>query len=166
MRSKKLILVVLLSLGAAVAAHAQYPRAFGIRGGYGFEASYQHFVSDPHFLEFDLGYDMRGNGGFKLSTLYNFVIARPDWTRAGYWTWYLGLGATLGYLYNDILDDSYGRGFMIAACAGAGVEYCLFNHLGISLDVRPSFGYHVGAKSFYGTKLLGLIPCLGVRYVF
>ena len=166
MRSKRLLLVILLALGFAVAAHAQYPRAFGIRGGYGFEASYQHFLGDPHFLEVDLGYDLRGQGGFRLTGLYNLVIARPDWTAEGYWTWYIGLGASMGYLYNDIVEADSKRGFMVAGCAAVGVEYCLWDHLGISLDIRPTYGYHIGAKHAYGSKLLWLIPALGVRYVF
>lgn len=166
MLSKRFFLVILLALGFAVAAHAQYPRAFGVRGGYGFEASYQHFVSDPHFLEVDLGYDMRGQGGFRLTGLYNLVIARPSWGSISYWTWYLGFGGSMGFLYNDVYSDVSKRGFMIAGCADLGVECCLWDHLGISLDIRPTYGYHFGEKSAYGKKLMWLIPALGVRYVF
>ena len=50
---KKIILVAALVLGFAAAAAAQ-PRALGLRGGYGVEASYQHTLGS-NFVEADLG---------------------------------------------------------------------------------------------------------------
>ena len=68
---KKIILVAAMVLGFAVAAVAQ-PRAVGLRGGWGVEASYQHSFGE-NFLQADLGLNTfnslhdkstRGEGGF------------------------------------------------------------------------------------------------------
>ena len=63
---KKIILLAALMLGLAVAASAQ-PRAIGLRGGYGIEASYQHTLSKTNFVQADLGFTA---GGFNMTATY------------------------------------------------------------------------------------------------
>lgn len=164
MRSKRLILIILMALGFAATASAQYPRAFGIRGGYGLEVSYQHFLGDPHFLEVDLGLDLVGERGFKVTGSYDFVIARPNITRGGDWSIYLGPGLSAGYVYNKDAEDA---SFMVAGCLVLGMEFAPWRHFGISLDFRPMYGWDFGGKKPYlGGLYSGLIPSLGVRFLF
>lgn len=165
MRSKRFILIILLALGLAATASAQYPRAFGLRGGYTLEASYQHFLGDPHFLEVDLGLDLVGQRGFRLAGTYNLVLARPSWA-GGDWTWYLGPGVVAGYVYHH--KDAEHAGVAVAACAQLGVEYAPFKHLGISLDIRPMYGWHFKEKQAYMAGGIGymLIPNLAIRFLF
>ena len=56
---KKALIVIAAVFGFAMVASAQ-PKAIGGRLGYGLEASYQHFLGNPNFLEVNLGLDMFG----------------------------------------------------------------------------------------------------------
>ena len=68
---KKIILVAALVLGFAAAAVAQ-PRAVGLRGGWGVEASYQHTLG-ANFIQADLG--LVGHGITATAT-YNWMLAQ------------------------------------------------------------------------------------------
>ena len=158
---KKTILILLLA-GLGLVAAAQ-PRAIGLRGGYGLELSYQHALDWPHFVEVDLGLDLVGDNGFRATATYNIVVAQPDWTSVGEWTWYVGPGASLGYV-SELGTDRVN--VMAAAVVQVGCEYSPTEHLGLSLDMRPMFGFHFGTGKFYSGGMLGLIPTLGVRFKF
>ena len=88
---KKIILVAALVLGFAAAAAAQ-PRAVGLRGGYGVEATYQHTLG-ANFLEANLG--LGGFNGLNVAATYNWMIAQPNWTDRGEWGVYAGPGAAV-----------------------------------------------------------------------
>ena len=157
---KKTILILLLAgLGLCTAAQ---PRAIGLRGGYGLELSYQHALDWPHFVEADLGLDLAGNKGFRTTVTYNIVIAEPSWG-GGDWLWYVGPGVGMGYLYENKTDR---MDVMLAGVVQFGCEYSPTEHLGLSADLRPMFGYHFGTGKFYQGGLLGFIPTLGIRFKF
>ena len=152
---KKIILVAALVLGFAVAASAQ-PRAIGLRGGWGAEASYQHsFGAD--FLQADLG--LNTFDSIHGSVVYNFMIAQPSWTSRGEWGFYAGPGAAVGMKLGNSETDGY---FHVAAAGMVGLEYTFWFPLQLSIDVRPQLGYAFGANAFYW----GVMPSLGVRYRF
>ena len=153
---KKIILVAALVLGFAVAASAQ-PRAIGLRGGWGVEASYQHsFGAD--FLQADLG--LNTFDSVHGSVVYNFMIAQPSWTSRGEWGFYAGPAVKMGYLW---------VGGYLAVGAQVGLEYNFDFPLQVSLDIRPAVGVAMegGSCSIYGAEaILGSIPCLSLRYRF
>ena len=161
---KRLIIILLALFSLSVCLSNAQPRSVGLRGLYGFDVSYQHYLPEPAFLQVDLGVDSAGQSGYKVMGTYNWVIARPSWATKGEWTWYCGPGATMGYVVDDVGGD--GLGFMVGFVAMLGLEYALPNHLAFSVDVDPQFGYHAGDDSFYHAGLMGLIPSLAIRYKF
>ena len=157
---KKTIIIIAVMLGFAFAASAQ-PKAIGGRLGYGIEASYQHTLGAPHFLELNAGIFGLNHVGFRFTGLYNFVFAQPNWTPRGSWAWYAGPGVSLGTAhYNDK------NGQFFAGIAGQlGLEYEFWFPLQLSVDLRPQFGFCDGA--FYvGGVTYGFVPTLSVRYAF
>ena len=79
---KKALLIIASVLGFAAVASAQ-PKAIGGRLGYGIEASYQHYLGNPNFLEVDAGLLVYGGeAGFQATGTYNFTFAQP--THSGY----------------------------------------------------------------------------------
>lgn len=173
-------------IGISATAAAQ-PRAVGIRvGATGFEASYEHNLG-KNFVEAELGADFGSAGlpGFKVSSLYNIVFARPAWTDRGTWAMYAGPGLSLGYVsdrvhWNADIDGqkfrtySIERGFMFSFAVQAGLEYTFWFPLQLSVDIRPYFGLHVSDRSwsgmnktgFYNHGMLGFVPTISARYRF
>lgn len=157
---KKTILIIAAVLGFAVAASAQ-PKAIGGRFGYsGLNASYEHYLGNPNFLEVEAGIDFYGSKvGFNATALYNWTFAQPDWSSRGDWGWYAGPGISLGSTYfND------GTNFFFGICGQVGLEYTFWFPLQLSVDVRPTFGFCDG--DFWKNGLYGFAPCLSVRYAF
>ena len=150
---KKIILVAALVLGFAAVAAAQ-PRAVGLRGGYGIEATYQHTMGE-NFLEANLG--LGGFNSLNVAATYNWMLAQPDWTDRGEWGVYAGPGAALGLVFGNP------GAFNIAAAGQVGLEYTFWFPLQLSLDIRPALGFSTGDKPFY---FGGFYPSLGVRYKF
>jgi hypothetical protein len=148
---KKIILMAVAVLGFAVAGAAQ-PRAVGIRGGYGLEASYQHTLGE-NFIEADLG--LYTFTAVNLGATYNWMIAQPQWTDRGEWGVYAGPGANLGLGLNGW--------FNVAVCGQVGLEYTFWFPLQLSVDIRPSLGFSTGDEPLY---FGGFYPCIGVRYKF
>ena len=157
---KKTIIIIAVMLGFAFAASAQ-PKAIGGRLGYGIEASYQHTLGAPHFLELNAGIFGINHVGFRFTGLYNFVFAQPNWTPRGSWAWYAGPGVSLGTAhYNDK------NGQFFAGIAGQlGLEYEFWFPLQLSVDLRPQFGFCDGAFYMDGVTY-GFVPTLSVRYAF
>ena len=71
---KKVVLFAIALLGCAVMATAQ-PKAIGGRLGWGLGASYEHYLGEPHFLEFDAEMFNVDNIGFRLDGIYNCFSA-------------------------------------------------------------------------------------------
>ena len=149
---KKVIILAAVVLWFTVPSFAQ-PRAVGLRGGYGIEASYQHALGS-NFIQADLG--LVGDGITATGT-YNWMIASPQWTDRGDWGIYAGPGAAIG-LYN--------KSFCAAVCGQVGLEYTFWFPLQLSVDLRPQIGFWAGnnASGFYG--LHSFYPTFAVRYRF
>lgn len=156
---KKIIILAALMLGIAVAASAQ-PKAIGGRLGYGLEASYEHYIGNPNFLEVDAGIIGTTHAGFRLTGTYNWVIAQPNWTSRGNWSFYAGPGLTMGSAYTN--DSNH---FLFGFLGQAGLEYQFWFPLQLSADLRPTFGVCDG-ELYEDGIVYGLIPTLSVRYVF
>ena len=152
---KKIILIAAMVLGFAVAAAAQ-PRAVGIRGGYGIEATYQHTLG-TNFLEANLG--LNGFNALNFAATYNWMLAQPQWTDRGEWGVYAGPGAAVGLGFGPVSS------FNLAACGQVGLEYTFWFPLQLSLDIRPQLGF-VTAGGHGGFYFGGWCPALGVRYRF
>lgn len=153
---KRLLLLVLALVAGATIASAQ-PRALGIRAGWGTDVDYEHTIVNDNFMEFTLGMGF-GLGEtltpyLSAAALYNFMIARPDWTPRGTWGFYAGPGAgvffTRDWAAGGIVGD-------------IGLEFTFWFPLQLSLDVRPALMFGNG-----GIRT-DLIPnfALGVRYAF
>lgn len=154
---KKFFLVMVAVLCVSAAAIAQ-PRAVGIRGGYGIEASYQHTLGDK-FVQADLGLT---SGGINLAGTYNWMIAKPKWTSKGEWGFYAGPGASIGSVVDSV--NGYYYAFHVAVAGMVGLEYTFWFPLQLSVDIRPQIGLGFGPKvGFHGT---GLWPAFSARYKF
>ena len=155
---KRLIITVIFALLALV-ADAQ-PRALGVRAGLEYQASYQHTLSERgHFLEVDLGYQLISTT-VNVACAYDFIVARPKWTKKGQWGVYVGPAVKAGFA---------GVGYCVSAGAQIGLEYTFEFPLQISIDTRPAVGVAVINRraSFYGGESsLGGVPCLSIRYRF
>lgn len=152
----KRIIITAICVLYALTAFAQ-PRALGVRLGTEFQLSYEHEVGTD-FVEVDLGYELIGL--VNVAGAYNFMIAKPEWTRKGSWGFYAGPAAKVG---------GAGVGYYLALGAQAGLEYSFEFPLQISIDVRPTIGaaFVSGTVSFYGGgAIFGGLPCLSVRYRF
>lgn len=151
---KKIILVAALVLGFAAVASAQ-PRAVGLRGGWGVEASYQHTLG-ANFVEAELG--LVGNG-LNVAGTYNWMIAQPQWTSRGEWGVYAGPGVALGLGFGQV-------GYFNVGIAGQiGLEYTFWFPLQLSVDIRPQLGL-VSSQGMSAFGIWGWYPSLGVRYRF
>ena len=162
---KKLIVIVALMLGIAVAASAQ-PRALGLRGGgWVSELSYQHSLGE-NFIEADLGWWY--SGGVNIAAAYDFSIAP-----LGPFNFYAGPAAEL-YTYNYVNGDgNNAMGLQVGVGAQIGLEYDFLTDLDVplvlSLDLRPMahfylLGHYEPAVDYY--KYFGWGVALGVRYIF
>ena len=157
---KKTIIIIAVMLGFAFAASAQ-PKAIGGRLGYGIEASYQHTLGAPHFLELNAGIFGLNHVGFRFTGLYNFVFAQPNWTPRGSWAWYAGPGVSLGTAH---YNDKNGRFF--AGIAGqVGLEYEFWFPLQLSVDRRPQSGNSNG-KFYMDAVTYAILPTPSVRHAF
>lgn len=151
---KKTLIIIAAILGFAVAASAQ-PKAIGGRfGATGLEASYQHYLGNPNFLEVDLGFYMFN--GFNATGTYNWTFAQPNWSSRGEWGWYAGPGINLGV---------YDSNFFIGAVGQVGLEYTFWFPLQLSVDLRPTIGVYDG-EFFTDGLAYGFIPSFSVRYAF
>ena len=127
---KKVVLIVALMLGLAVAASAQ-PRAIGLRlGPWSSELSYQHGIGS-NFLEADLG--LWYAGGLDVALAYDFNVAP-----VGPFNFYVGPAAEF-QLYNYV--NSEGNNALatnVGIGAQLGLEYTFSEiPLQLSLDWRP-----------------------------
>lgn len=174
----------LLALSCPKAKAQSLPRAIGVRGGPNAELSYQHTVGEISFIELDLGIDYFHTIGYRATCNYDFLFARPEWTR-GDWGFYAGPGLSLGFVDDKVpIETPVGiaevgdMGFMLGAALQIGMEYTFWFPLQIALDIRPIIGFHIndgiiyegeryGSKfDFYHNGIWQLIPSLSLRYRF
>ncbi|MBO6248015.1 MAG: hypothetical protein J6N54_04290 [Bacteroidales bacterium] len=156
---KRLLSVAVALMALAFVAAAQ-PKAVGLRfGNYGVDVSYENYSGDNDFLEFELGLDsMFSTSAFHLDGIYNFMIARPDWTVEGQWGFYVGPGASVA-----VWDNGKDENVVYAGLLGnVGLEYIFDFPLQLSLSLRPRFMFGDGKIRRNGLLTLGL----GVRYMF
>ena len=162
---KKIILIAALALGFAVAATAENPiekkfggktRALGLRGGYGFELSYQHSLGE-NFVEADLG--LWGFNTLNAVATYNWMLAQPQWTSRGDWGFYAGPGVAVGFDFNSAT-----AGLNVGAVGQIGLEYTFWFPLQLSIDIRPQLGVHIGNGDLFHVS--GFYPTLAARYRF
>ena len=162
---KKIILIAALALGFAVAATAGNPiekkfggktRALGLRGGYGFELSYQHSLGE-NFVEADLG--LWGFNTLNAVATYNWMLAQPQWTSRGDWGFYAGPGVAVGFDFNSAT-----AGLNVGAVGQIGLEYTFWFPLQLSIDIRPQLGVHIGNGDLFHVS--GFYPTLAARYRF
>ena len=143
---KKFIAIIVALFCFATVSFAQ-PKAIGVRGTFGAELSYQHYVGGANFLEFDLGLF---NHFLSSAVVYDFNLVN------------LGENASIyggpGAFFSIHPDGSY----IYAGLVGQiGIQYNFPTiPLQISLDWRPQFDFVHG---FYG-QYNG--AGLGIRYRF
>lgn len=138
---KKLFFAAIILLLSSYFTKAQVAdHAIGLRigGGYGFgtEISYQHGLSSPNRLEFDLGF--RNNNdfdGWGLTGLYEWV-----WKIDNGFNWYAGPGAKIGSWNSEEPYDSVNDGFFLAAAGTCGIEYVFPIGIQLAIDARPELG--------------------------
>ncbi len=157
MRRFLTIVAGLIALGLVASAQ---PKAVGVRvGNYGVDVSYENYAGDLNFREFELGLDaMFSTSAFHLDGVYNFMIARPDWTVEGQWGFYLGPGASVA-----VWDNGKDENVVYAGLLGnVGLEYIFDFPLQMSISLRPRLMLGDGKIRQNGLLTLGL----GFRYMF
>lgn len=156
---KKIIIIVALALGFAVAASAQ-PRAIGVNLGYGIDLSYQHTLGQNNMI--DLNVSFPAFSGVGASCTYDWINpfnTQIPWNNKGHWDWEMGVGAAAGFIFAP--------GWWAGAAGHVGVSYDFWFPLQLSVDWRPTIGAagSDGYAGFYGAGLYTGIS-LGVRYRF
>lgn len=163
---KRVLLILAAVLGLSVAASAQ-SKAVGARLGTGLEASYQHWVGDPNFIEITAGMNFINALTFRATGTYNWMLWEPDWTPRGNWGVYAGPGATLGSAAYEKEDKSIGVTAMYGIVGQLGLEYTFWFPLQLSVDLRPIlFGYNGNFFSDCSNPVNILIPTISARYAF
>ena len=150
---KKAFVIILSALVFTVAASAQ-PKALGLRGGWGANLSYEHYLGGENFLEVDGGLWGVKAIDFCANVSYNFMIARPNWTPRGEWGFYVGPGVSVNTWY----DAENHRAINVGLFAQIGLEYTFWFPLNLSLDIRPGWGFLERRPVYY--------PALAIRYAF
>jgi|GEM_PF-152227 len=126
----------------SISSFAQ-PRAIGLRGGYYYEASYQHSFGEKMFLELDLGTSLGVDGkkhfsSISLTPTLNFSIAKPNWTSKGEWEFYAGPSITIGQHFGyKLLGQRAGNHTFFGLGGMFGLSYTFWFPLQLSVDVRP-----------------------------
>lgn len=160
---KRILLVLVVTLGVVVAINAQ-PRAIGIRGGYGFEASYQHSMGDRNMLSIDAGLNFPF--GLNAAATYDWIFPM-SWTSKGEFNFYAGPGLTAGFNVWEGYDGNHSYGYVGIAGRG-GLEYQFWFPLQLSVDYRPAIAFALGdngsSSSFYGGALYSF--AFSARYLF
>lgn len=158
---KKIIIIVALALGFAVAASAQ-PRAIGVNLGYGIDFSYQHTLGTANMV--DLSVNVPGFSGIGATCTYDWLNpfgTQIPWNNKGQWDWEMGVGAGAGFIWGA-------NGWYAGVAGHVGVSYDFWFPLQLSLDWRPCVGPYGAKDAGIGFNLGGLYTgiTLGVRYRF
>ncbi|MCF0163723.1 MAG: hypothetical protein HUJ92_00460, partial [Bacteroidales bacterium] len=141
----------------AIAANAQ-PRAIGLRGCYGLEATYEHNLTNATMLQVELG--TQRFQGLTVRVMHDWVW-NINSSSSGNLNWYAGVGVTGG-----TPAFSAKTGFLGIA-GRAALEYRFNIPLELSLDFTPTIGLALGSKAaaFYHDLYTAAIG-LSIRYCF
>ena len=155
---KKTLLITLVALCSAAMLNAQ-PRAIGGRVGYNIDFVYQHSLSEKTFIELNAG-TLGWWQGSHVDFIHEWIWLTPDWTPKGEWNWFAGVGANVGFKWNDphIVKDITGNyptvagaynnfGFMAGAIGNIGLEYTFWFPLSLAFDFRPTLGVIMGKNA-------------------
>lgn len=155
---KKITILIAVVTLFSVSVFGQAARqAIGVRGGYGWEVSYQHPFGEKNRLEFNLGLM---NYGFVAAGTYDWTFDLSDELAPGF-AWYVGAGAQLGAwrTYEGHGDWSPSSEFNVGIVGQIGLEYNFEDvPLQLSVDYRPGLMF-LGNNNFMGANF-----ALGVRY--
>ena len=157
-----LVFATVIAMGSSTAQN--YDNAIGIRGGWGFGASFKHFLNESAALEGVLRYRSFGTLGFNYSYVQVtglYQIHNPlDDVLTGL-QWYYGGGAFVGFWggsYAGLID---GDRTYIGVAGNIGLDYAFEDiPLNISVDWIPSIAI-VGGGGFLGGG-----GGVGIRYIF
>ena len=171
---KKMFFTLALAVSLVGTLSAQVNNnAIGLRMGYGYEISFQHYLGDANRLELDLGGNAFGTNasgyvswGVAINGIYQWVwdlsVLSPGFN------WYAGFGGAL------LTHSSH---FGVGILGQAGIEYNFnisLQQIGIesnnnmplqlSLDYRPGIYIIPGTDRVLRESLEGI--CLSARYRF
>lgn len=166
---KKTLLIALVALFSVTMANAQ-PRAIGGRVGYNFDFVYQHSLSEKTFIELNAGL-LGWWEGAHIDFLHEWIWLTPNWTPKGEWNWFAGVGANVGFKWNDphnvvdrtgnypLVPGVYNNfGFVAGAVANIGLEYTFWFPLSLAFDFRPTLGVIMGDKAGDHVTSNGNVP--------
>lgn len=175
MKKVTLILLVVFVCSFSFAG----PKSIGIRTNICDNSiSYQHYSGHKtDFIEIDATFRPTENFARILSVAYNFSIYEWKCSNADVFNVYAGAGLAGGYsnsltFIRGMVQDK--NGFDVYLPVQFGIEYqSKKSGWQISLDTRPYFGYHfykdperiVSTFNFL-QAMCGLIPAIGIRYMF
>lgn len=134
---KKYVLILTCFVFVAFQGHAQYnyKTGVGLRGGYPFGITVNHFVSKSSAVEGVMSF---GWGGFGVTALYKIHNPFPDIDGV---KWYYGLGghlATAKTEKHNPWSSNPGGKLFIGVDGIVGAEYVFADYpFSISLDVLP-----------------------------
>ena len=132
---KKTILALAVCLLGFTATIAQ-SKALGLRGGYGFEISYQQALGDANRLEADLGLGVFN--GLNLAAVYQWVWSLESIGLPEGFKWYAGPGADLYFGFGNNEGNNNYEGISAGIGGQIGVEYTFPGiPLQLAIDCRP-----------------------------
>jgi len=158
---KKMFFTLALAVSLVGTLSAQVNNnAIGLRMGYGYEISFQHYLGDANRLELDLGGNAFGTNasgyvswGVAINGIYQWVwdlsVLSPGFN------WYAGFGGAL------LTHSSH---FGVGVLGQIGIEYNFNIPLQLSLDYRPGIYIIPGTDRVLRESLEGI--CLSARYRF
>ncbi len=143
---KKLFLLIAVVIASVTAASAQW--GVGARLGSGFQGVAQYYVTDNSYAEVRLGMDWVAGGiGANFSALYNWRVARFNWTSSGEWFFDAGTGLYVGGAANVARIGVHGVAKLGYTFEGLP--------LSLAFDFSPSFGPAIWYGSTMGVNVRG-----------
>ncbi|MBR1426796.1 MAG: hypothetical protein IJ581_05025 [Paludibacteraceae bacterium] len=166
---KKVFLIACMALASLTVALAQ-PRAVGVNIGPWSSLSYQHGFGESNMLDVAANVILPiqsgiGAGGHVTYDWIDPFNAPVPWNNVGEWHWYMGVGASGGFIFPL---NSYQGGWYGGVAAHVGIEYDFWFPFQLSLDWRPSLGlcdFDGKGLGYNYNGLWGGVQ-IGVRYKF
>ncbi len=167
---KKSILIVAMVLCCTFIAKAQ-PRAIGINLGPWTSFSYEHGFGSNNMLDvaanaiLPLFNNRFGVGGHVTYDWIDPFGATFPWNEKGEWHWYMGVGGSAGYVWDN--DKTKTNWFYAGAAGHIGFEYDFWFPFQLSVDWRPSVGINnMDNKIGFNQEGIWGPISIGVRYLF